>query len=186
MYLDELIASIYLTQSNPAEVACEKIGFLKSLNQVDGYSFESLVTAMIKCLKNVTAANRNNNNNLDEKIDGETNEELELVYRLFILVMINTNEFKAGSLMRQLLTLETNHSDENKTMTMSSSSLEESMLVKIRVEIGPFHENCFADALKSVVNYLVEIEPDDVKLNALVNNMILVYEWDIQNKCSMK
>lgn len=164
-----------MTQSNPNETASESIGFLKSLNELDGQSFEVMINSMMKCLTKLTRRD----NNEERKEVGDENE-LELLYRLFIMIMINTNGFKAGALMRKLLTLETRYE------TNKNSSLDEGILVKIRQEVSPFHEQCFAEAVKSLINYLTEIEPDEDKLTALVHNMVLVNEWDIQNKCSMK
>lgn len=164
-----------MTQSNPNETASESIGFLKSLNELDGQSFEVMINSMMKCLTKLTRRDTTETN--EERND---DNELELIYRLIIMIMINTNGFKAGALMRKLLTLETQNG------TIKSSSLDEGILVKIRQEISPFHEQCFADAVKSLVNHLSEIEPDEEKLTALVHNMVLVHEWDIQNKCSIK
>lgn len=158
---------------------------------------------MIQCLKIITTTKRDDNKNDASLVDEEKrkklqvvqttlSDELELIYRLFVVMMINTNEFKAGAFMRRLLTLDETtmqrailNNDVNNKISLLAS-LDEGILVKIRQEIAPFHENCFADAVKSLVNYLTEIESDEEQLAALVRNMISVHDWDIQNRCSMK
>lgn len=172
--MDELISSIYLTKCQtqpengppPTLPASESIGFLKSLNNINGTSFTSMIRNMIKCFNKCTQ---------------QEHDEQELVYKMIFLTMINTNEHIAGLIMKELLVLENKNETQNRTYT-----LDECILVKIRQEINPFHSECFNKTVKSLINYLLNIEPDQWKFASLINNLVDVYEWDIQNKCFMK
>lgn len=151
------------------------MGFLKSLNQIDGYSYQSLVKSLMRTLKNLVASS-------SCEPTKWPNNELELAYKLTLLMMINTNEYKAGVIMREMLTIDESSASSSK----SSHSLDENVLVKIRQEVGSFHSMCFGDSVKSLVNFFATVDVDEDKLSALVGNLVLAYDWDIQNKCSMK
>lgn len=163
-----MISNVYSFKTQPIEntlptlCATEKVPFLKSLNGISGISYKSLSEKIIDCLKH--------------------DKDHELLYKLTLLMMIITNEHKAGLLMNELLLL------ENKTANKTSYTLDECILVKLRQEINPFHVDCFNNSIKSTINYFSNLTDKSAerKLNSFVNNLVIIYEWDIHNKCFMK
>jgi hypothetical protein len=172
LFLDEMISNIYIVKSNTSDgggggqatlCASESIPFLKSLNAINGTPLKALIEKIVVNLK-------------QEK-------EPELLFKLILLIMITTNEHKATLLMNELLILENKLA--NKTTT-TSFALEECLLVQIRQEINPFHAECFNNSVKSMISSLASHDSDELKLNSFVNNLIVIYEWDLNNKCFMK
>lgn len=178
--MEELISCIYTTKSNITDAtkpppASESIGFLKSLNQIDGYSFESMLKALIKSLQNVI-----NTTHAQKYESTDHNRLLDVLYKLILLIMINTSELKAAAVLKRLLTYIV------EVDCFAKDELDETVLDKIRQEVGPFHGDCFSNAVKSSINLFANVDLDEEKFAAFINNLFILHKWDVKNRNLMK
>lgn len=72
-----------------------------------------------------------------------------------------------------------------------SSAAEEPMLIRIRQELNPFHPNSLRESIFSIINsfYNLKIcdrEEFEIQVKYFVDNLLMIYEWDLQNQYFMR
>jgi hypothetical protein len=148
----------------PLLIANDAVPFLKSLNTINGSSLRFLIEQLI-CLAR-SATNTTNSIQIQETL-----------LKLMILISINGNSNTAKLLISELCTLPV-----NSTTSGYQANPQETFLIKLRQEVNPFHENCFSESVKSLIrSFRDSTETSEEILEYFVRNLILVYEWDLQN-----
>jgi hypothetical protein len=151
----------------PLLIANDVVPFLKSLNTINGASLRFLIDQMISLAKSAT--------NTTSSIQIQ-----ETLLKLMIMVSINGNANTAKLIISDLSVLAINNST-----TGYQANSQETFLVKLRQEVNPFHENSFAESVKSVIrsfrNGDFSTETSERELDYFVRNLVLAYEWDLQN-----
>jgi hypothetical protein len=87
----------------------------------------------------------------------------------------------ANLIMSELLVI----SNKNIKIANESSSFEESLLVKFRQEINPFHAESVCKSVNSIISSF-ENHKNQENLNNFLDNLVSLYEWDQQNQNFMR
>lgn len=163
-----MISSVYMMRPDIPEqdanltspmIASELIPFLKSLNNINGYSFKNLIKKIVSILKTN-----------DKDMLGFNQE---LIYKFIVLTCINGDINSTNQLISELLLINIPNFD--------FSNNTELFLNKFRQEINPFHPDSFRNSIKSTIE-LLKINKDQKNLVCFVNNLISIFDWDNQNK----
>ena len=165
--MDELISCTYLGNPDYENLAneenkAETTPFLKTISSINKISFKLLVNQLMSILKANTEVKH-----LDK----------ELIYKLLVIFSINGSDYMCNLVMSELILTSSKHFHAN--------THEDSMLIKLRQEINPFHPQCLIECIKSIVS-LLGIEKDEEKLFNLIENLKSIYEWDLQNPNFMR
>ena len=166
--MDDLITHTYLSkcetlEKSPESTFSDHFEFLKSLNTINGSSFNLLVEQIIRILKSESFKN------LDR----------ELIYKLLALFSINGNEHMANKIMSELIVT------PSKFLLNQNNSTDESLLVKMRQEITPFHSECMSKTINSMISSF-DHQKNEENLTYFLENTMSLYEWDLQNKNFMR
>jgi len=167
-FLDDLITHTYLSKcemvSNAPEAAySEPVEFLKGLNTINGTSFNLLVGQLINILKS----------------DSFKNFDRELIYKLLALLSINGNDHMATQIMSELIVI------PHKLLVNQNNSADESLLIKMRQEITPFHSECISKTINSIINSF-DYQKNEENMSYFLENVVSLYEWDLQNQNFMR
>jgi hypothetical protein len=191
--LDDLLSSVYALQSESEDnkslskvfnfTKSDSTPFLQSLNAINGSLFKSLLNQLKPILKSMSTS---------EKIN-------EIIFKLLTLISINGNEYSAVSIMSELIKIsfnfETNGNETDSMPIISNNKQQsESILIKLRIEITPFHPDCLR---KTIISLIHTISEDDIgndedkndkhyQLLTFIKNLILIYQWDLQNQYFMR
>ena len=140
----------------------ESVEFLKGLNTINGTSFILLVEQLVKILKS----------------ESFKNFDKELIYKLFVLLSINGNDHMASLIMSELVILPPKY-------LKNQISTDESLMVKIRQEISPFHVDCLQKTVNAIINSFV-YQKNEEKLSNFLENITALHQWDLQNPNFMR
>ena len=113
------------------------------------------------------------------KSDSFKNFDRELIYKFLALLSINGNEHMAIQIMSELVVT------PSKFLLNQNNSAEESLLVKMRQEITPFHDECMSKSIKSIINSF-DYQKNEENLTSFLENILTLYEWDLQNQNFMR
>ena len=141
----------------------ESVEFLKGLNTINGTSFNLLIEQLINILKS----------------DSFKNFDRELIYKLLVLLSINGNDHMANQIISELIVI------PSKYLLNQISNTEESLIVKIRQEISPFHVECLRQTVNSII-YSFSYQKNEENLSYFLENIIAIHEWDLRNPNSMR
>jgi hypothetical protein len=166
--LDDLITHTYLskceiTSNAPEATYSEPVEFLKGLNTINGTSFNLLVEQLINILKS----------------DSFKNFDRELIYKLLALLSINGNDHMATQIMSEIIVI------PHKFLVNQNNSADESLLIKMRQEITPFHSECISKTINSIINSF-DYQKNEENMNYFLENVVSLYEWDLQNQNFMR
>jgi hypothetical protein len=148
-----MISNVYITKSRSNNLA-EISNFLNSINLINGVNLDHLVKLIIS--------------NVDQS--GKLNQDI--LYKLIILLSINCDNHVANCFLNKLFVL---------SKVENTNGYEESILIKLRQEINSFHPDCVNDAVKSLLKQFNNEKNED-SFKFFIQNLISIYEWDVQNQ----
>lgn len=90
--------------------------------------------------------------------------------KLLTIIALSGNAHTASSVMKQLMLVPVIF-DQN----------ELPFIIKFRQEVNLFHPNCLRNTIVSISKHLLN-EPNASDLNTFVDNLSLLYDWDLRNK----
>ena len=143
----------------------DSLPFLKALNTINASSFKLLLSQIVSSIRSELSVGANK----------------EILSNLLILMAINGNNHIVNSIMQELLLLpvELNKTDH------ANMTIDCPLVVKFRQEINSFHPTCLRSTVKSLSKHLLN-ERNDQDLNTFVDNLTLLYDWDLKNKKFMR
>ncbi len=144
----------------------DSLPFLKALNTINASSFKLLLSQIMNSIRSESSGN------------GTTKEILN---NLLILMAVNGNNHIVNSIMQELLLLPFQLPNK----VAKTNTVDCPIVVKFRQEINSFHPNCLRSTIKSLGKHLLS-ERNDQDLNIFINNLTLLYEWDLKNKKFMR
>lgn len=155
-----MITNIYQSHAEDVgqdgQTVTELVPFLKSLNSINGYSFEKLVEKIVSLIKN------------DDQKTFENN--YELVFKLILCITTGENFNLSIELVSRLLKVEIPKFNKN-----------DYFINKIRLEMNLFH----SDNFKNSVKYAIQSIENEEELESLVKNLLIIHEWDLNNECNI-
>lgn len=155
--MDEIEAYVY--SINTAEnIKDLSIPFLKSLNTINASSFRLLLDQII---------------NLISSDPSKITDKNEILHKLLTILSINGNNNVSNSVMYQLMLMPVKEEEDCP------------FIIKFRQEINAFYPNCLRNTVKSLIKHLLD-EPNQQDLNVFINNLALLYDWDLKNSNSMR
>lgn len=159
-----MISNVYLSQSEnfsqDGQSASELSLFLKSLNSINGYSFNLVISKIVSIIDN------------EEQSIFQHN--YELIYKIILLMTISEDLNSSVKLVSQLLKI-----------TIPKINDADYVLNKIRLEMNPFHPDCFKNSINHAIESLKN-EQNDKELKSLVSNLVIIHEWDLHNQCYIR
>ncbi|RMZ95039.1 Integrator complex subunit 5 [Brachionus plicatilis] len=157
-FLDEMVSNIYHSHTEDVaqdgHTATEIVPFLKSLNSINGYSFEKLVDKLVSLIKN-------DDQNIFEK-------NYDFIYKLILCISIGENFNSSVELVSRLLKIEIPKYNES-----------DYLINKLRQEISLFQ----SDSLKNSLKFAIQSVENKQELDSLINNLFHLYEWDLNSQC---
>ncbi len=156
--MDEIETYVY--SINTAEnIQDLSIPFLKSLNTINASSFRLLLDQIINLIRSESS---------------KITDKNEILHKLLIILSINGNNNVSNSVMYQLMLMPVKEEEEDCPF-----------IIKFRQEMNAFYPNCLRNTVKSLIKHLLD-EPNQQDLNVCINNLTLLYDWDLKNSNSMR
>lgn len=131
----------------------ELVPFLKSLNSINGYSFERLVDKIVSLIKN------------DDQRVYENNKDI--IYKLILCISISENFNSSVEIISRILRIE-----------MPNYSDNDYLINKLRLETSSFH----SDAFKNSIKLAIQSVETEIELNSLIKNLMILHDWDLNNQ----
>jgi hypothetical protein len=151
-----MISNVYVTKSHSNNLD-EISTFLNSINLLNGVNLDHLVKLIISNIRS-------------KKLNQE------ILYKLITLLSINCDNHVASSFLSKLFGL---------SKFEKENGYEESILIKLRQEINSFHPDCVNDVVRSLLKQFNN-EKNEESFKFLIENLISIYEWDVQNRHYMR